>query len=131
MILAAAVLNGVASIAGGKTGFRKMFGFFAYASLIGALGLLVKLPLVFAKESIDVRTSVAAFTPSTPFDSAVGVLLNSLDVFAIWTLAVVVIGYSVLTELSTRKSVAIVVGLWALAVAIRVAAAYIPSVMMG
>ena len=131
MLIAAAVLKGVASVAGGGVGFRKMLAFYAYASLIGVLGVLIKMPLVLAKGTIDVRTSVAAFFPSIPFDSPIGVLLNNFDIFSIWTVVAVVIGYHVLTEIGMKKSAAIVVALWGVVVVVGVVGALVKAALTG
>jgi hypothetical protein len=108
-----------------------MLAFYAYASVIGAMGGIIKMPLVLAKESIDVRTSIAAFFPSVPFDSPVGVLLSNFDIFSIWTVVVVVIGYHVLTGIGIKKSAAIVVALWGVVVVVGVAGALIKSALTG
>jgi hypothetical protein len=120
MLVASAVLAGVASVAGGKIGFRRTFAFFGYAYLIAAVGGLVKTPLILAKQSIDVRTSAAAFAPSVPLETPLGTFLNSLDVFSIWMLVALVTGYGCLSGFSVKKSAVIVIGLWAVTVAILV-----------
>jgi hypothetical protein len=131
IVVASAVLNGFASIAGGQTGFVKMFSFYAYASMIGVLAMVVKLPLVLAKGSLDVRTSAAAFSPSVQATGPLGIFLNSIDVFSIWMVGITAIGFSVLSALGIRRSVAIVVGLWVLVVVLRVAMAVLGSKIVG
>ncbi len=114
LLVGAAILNGIAAVMGGRGGFRRMFTFYGYASLVTSLGSLIKIPLVFAKKSIDVRTSLAAFAPGVPFDSPVGILLGSTDIFSIWALVATIIGFNVLTELGMKKSIAVGIGLYAL-----------------
>lgn len=132
IVIGSAVLNGVASVAGGKIGFRKMFAFQAHAGLIGALGALVKTPLVMAKHSIEAgRTGIGAFAPSVPIASPLGTLLNQIDLFAIWGLVAVTFGFSVLSGLGTKKSGVIVFGLWAVVVALFVGLAVLRSRVTG
>ena len=131
MLVVAAVLNGIASFLGKPIGFRRMFAFYAYAGLIGTVGVLVKIPLVFAKGSIDVRTSIAAFAPGVALDSPLGVALNMVDVFAIWVLVATCIGYNTLSGLGTRRSVSVVVGLYALWMLISIGLAVMRSSLMG
>jgi hypothetical protein len=130
MVVVAAVLNGMASLLGKPIGFRKMFAFYVYAGVIGVAGILVKMPLVFAKESIDVRTSVAAFAPGVALESPLGTALNMLDVFSIWVLVATCIGYNTLSGLGTKKSVSVVVGLYVLWMLISVGLAVMRSNLM-
>jgi len=58
-------------------------------------------------------------------------LLNSADIFSIWMVVATVMGFKVITGLSARKSVAIVVGLYALYVALKVIGALVSSRIMG
>ena len=131
ILVASAVLNGVASVAGGKIGFRRMFALYAHLSLIGVLGQLIRVPLIFAKGSADVRTSLAAFAPSLSLTSPLGVFLNMVDLFAVWMLIALTIGYDVLGHMGVRKSAAIVFGLWGALIAIFVGLTYLRMVATG
>jgi hypothetical protein len=131
LVVAAAVYNGIASVAGGKIGFRKMFALQTHAALVSALGLLVRMPIILAKGSIDVRTGVAAFAPSVPLRSPLGTLLSQLDLFDIWSLVALSFGFSVLAGLGIKKSAAVVFGLWAVFVLLLVGLAVLRSRFMG
>lgn len=131
VLVGAAILHGLALVVGGRSGFRKLFCLYAYAWIIPAVGAVVKLPLVFARQSIDVRSSLALLTPGIAFDSPVGVMLNSVDLFYVWMLAATAIGYNVLTGLGIKKSAAIVVGLYLLFVAFSVGATLLRSKVVG
>jgi hypothetical protein len=120
VLVFAAILNGVGSVAGGRIGFRKMFSFMAYSSVIFALGNLIKIPLILAKGSLDVRTSLAAFAPSLDLRSAAAVFLSSFDIFTIWQIVALCFGYTVLSGFTIKKSSLIVVGLWAVLLVIRI-----------
>lgn len=120
ILVFAAVLKGAASVAGGSVGFRRMFAFSAYAGFIGALGSLIKIPLVLMKESIDVRTSLAAFTPSLGIRDPMFVFLSSFDIFSIWQVVAFCFGFGVLAGFSIKKSSAIVVGLWIVLILVRI-----------
>ena len=127
MLIPALILNGISTVTGEKAGFVKIFSFMTYASLILALGQLVRLPLVLVKGSVNVRTSIAAFTPSVTIESPLGTLLNSLDIFSIWMLIAVCVGFGVLARISINKSAAIVCALWAAGIAILVGLAVLRS----
>jgi hypothetical protein len=120
ILIIAAVLKGVASVAGGQVGFRRLFSFVSYSSVISALGSLIKVPLVQAKGSIDVRTSLAALAPSLDLRSPLAVVLGSFDIFIIWQVVALCFGFSVLSGFDIKKSSGIVVGLWAILMLIRI-----------
>jgi hypothetical protein len=131
LLVAAAIYKGLASVFGGKIEFRKMFALQVHAALILSLGELVKLPIVRAKDSIDVRTGIGAFAPSISLNSPLGTFLAQLDLFGIWSLVALAIGFSVLAGLGMKKSAAIVFGLWAVFVGILVGLAVLGSRFMG
>lgn len=131
VVIPALILNGLAKVAGGESGFRRMLALLSLGNLIVALGMLVRLPIVFAKGSIDVRTSAAMFAPSVDLQSPLGTFLNYFDVFSIWGLIAVCIGFSVLTALTIKKSAAIVIGLWLVGLALVVGSAVVRTRLMG
>ena len=130
-LVIAAVLKGFAAVAGGGVGFRKMFAFSMYSVFVWVLGGLIKVPLVLAKGSADVRTSLAILAPSKALLSPLVMFLNSFDIFSIWALVTLCFGYGVLSGLGTKKASAIVVGLWAVLVLITVVLASLPRLLSG
>jgi hypothetical protein len=131
ILIPALVLNGVARVAGANVGFKRMFAWMAAVGLITSLGMLIKMPIVFAKGSIDVRTSLAMLAPSVDIRTPLGVFLNSFDIFSIWALVAAVIGFAVLTGFNNRKSAVIVGGLWLLYVLILVGVTALSSSLTG
>jgi len=131
LVVAAAVYNGISSIGGGKIGFRRMFALQSHAALVVALGLLVRVPIILVKGSVDVRTGVAAFAPSVPLRSPLGTLLIQLDLFDIWSLVALTFGFSVLAGFGIKKSAAVIFGLWAVFVFMLVGLAVLRSRFMG
>jgi hypothetical protein len=131
ILLASAILNGIASLAGGRIGFRKMLAYYSYASVITVVGSLIKVPLILAKGSMDVRISAAAFAPSVSLHDPLGAFLNWFDVFSIWMLVALTIGYGVLAGFKTKKSALIVFGLWGVVVALSVGATALRTATTG
>jgi len=131
ILVPAAVLNGVAKVAGANVGFKRMFAWMAAVGLISVLGMLIKMPIAFAKGSIDVRTSLALLAPSVGIQTPLGVLLNSFDIFSIWAVVAAVIGFAVLTGFDNKKSGFIVGGLWLLYVLILVGVTALSTSLMG
>jgi hypothetical protein len=112
-------------------GFRRMFAFVSYSTVISAFGSLVKVPLVLVKGSIDVRTSLAAFAPSLDLRSPPAVLLSSFDIFSIWQVVALCFGFSVLSGFSIKKSSVIVIGLWAILLVIKIGLSLLPGLVGG
>jgi hypothetical protein len=131
ILIPAAILNGISSVSGEKVGFRKMFSLMSHAGLIITLGSLVRTPIMMVKQSADVRTSLAALTPSVSVGSPLGTFLNSLDIFSIWAVVAVCVGYSVLSGMSTKKSTIIVVLLWLAGIALVVGTAALGTLATG
>ena len=131
ILVFAAVLKGVAAVAGGQVGFRRIFAFVCYSAVISAIGSIIKIPLVLAKGSVDVRTSLAALAPSMDLRSPAAVVLGSFDIFAIWQIVAICFGFSVLTGFGIKKSSGIVVGLWAILIVIRIGLAMLPGLAGG
>lgn len=91
-----------------------------HAYLPLAVGSLLNLPLMLSRETItfeDVRnggvlvSSLKALAPedASPVTEA---LLGSLDLFTIWTLVLLVIGYKAVAKVSTAVASGIVILLW-------------------
>jgi len=99
---------------GGDTTFKKLLSAFTWASLISILGMIVKLPLVFAKSNPNISLSPALILPSGMMDSTFYKVVSKLDFFSIWYLAVFAIGFSILYKFSRTKSYVAVFGLWVL-----------------
>jgi hypothetical protein len=126
ILVVAAVLKGVASVAGGSVRFGPMFSFTCYSAIISALGQVVKTALILMKGDLDVRTSLAAFAPSLTMRSPQFALLDAFDIFAIWWVVALCFGFSILSGLGIKKSTGIVVGLWIVLVVLRVLLAMLP-----
>ena len=88
---------------GGEAKFKQIWGVELLAMLIAQLGGLVKVPLVLAKGSMHVSLGLAAVYPNQAFTSIVYMFLYYLDIFAIWSLVVTGIGYSVIFGISRGK----------------------------
>lgn len=92
-------------ILGGKTGFKQMLSVFGYSYLILAIGsLVVKIPLMIAKGTIKVHTSLAAFLSPDSSETALFRFLDSFDIFTIWMLIVFGIGLATLYRFSRQKA---------------------------
>lgn len=91
---------------GGTANYKNIFSVTAWAGLIGIVEMLVKAPLMLAKNSMEVYTSLAVFLDTGLSKTWLFQLLNIVDVFIIWKIIVYSIGFSVVFKLSKNKSYA-------------------------
>ena len=106
---------------GWELAFRQSFGVTAYAFVPGAvLGSLLTFPLLLRLERIDpsrvgdLVKSNPAFLVDGEEAPALRSLLQSLDVFSFWTLALLVVGYAAAAKASRGRSAGLILTLWAL-----------------
>jgi len=133
LVMGAAVAFGVSFITGKKLPFRQGFEVVLWANLIMLPAGVITGIMGWMKETLEgIHLSLAALVPmSDPpekWHKFVVALLDAFGPFEIWTVAVVIIGASVLSGAS-RKSVFWVVG--GLYVLLRVAAACLAMVVPG
>lgn len=100
--------------------YRASMAATTHAFMPGVVGGLLMLPLILSRDSLTwtdmgslLASNLGAFAPDET-SAAVKSLLSSVDVFSLWTVALLVIGYSAVAR-TKRSTVAwVVVGLWVL-----------------
>ncbi|MDZ7372365.1 MAG: YIP1 family protein [candidate division KSB1 bacterium] len=95
-------------------------------TLVGLFPGIVKVPLILAKGSTDVTTSLALLWPGSKA-AFLYHLLSKVDVFNIWLLAVMTAGIATLARANIRKTAYWVVGLWSI---LAVLSALVTSLLM-
>lgn len=100
------------SMMGHKAQFKEMFTTAVFASLIGIPGALVKVPLMFIKGTAKVSTSLGLILPAEMEEGFLMRLMNHIDLFTIWMLVVMVIGFSIFSGAPRKKSYWIVFASW-------------------
>ncbi len=123
VLLASAILNVLSPLVGSKIGFKNMMAYFCYIFWINCVGGLIRAVLTISKGTYDVRTSVAAFAPGLNIKSPLGVALSSFDLFTIWSVIALGIGFAELAQTTRKKSFALIIMLWAALIGISVAIA--------
>jgi len=63
LLLSGAMFLGGNLVMGGETSFKHLYSVNAYLGIVGAVGMLLKLPLIIAKGSADTVTSFAILMP--------------------------------------------------------------------
>ncbi len=117
--LMALIFLGLFRVAGGELGFKTSLGVLLHGFMPWAVATLLSIPVLLARDSIvaerldaGVLMSNLAVFAGDDTGLAIGSLLASVDLFSLWTLALLVIGYAVAARVSRGRSAAIVVGLW-------------------
>ncbi len=99
--------------------FPQGVGVTAHAFLPGVLGALILIPVLSSKERIDPQNmsdllrSNLGFLVDRKEAPAVHSLLGSLDLFAVWSLILLTIGYAAAARVSRVAAGGIVVTIWA------------------
>ncbi|MDP2807239.1 MAG: YIP1 family protein, partial [bacterium] len=101
------------SMLGGKSSFAQMLASTVWAWMVSIPGSFIKVPLMFIMDTAKVHTSLALVLPPEMEETFIFRLLSQVDIFAIWTLAVMAIGYSVFTGVKQKKSFWAVFVTWA------------------
>lgn len=115
-------------LAGGTLDFRRSLAVVVHGFLPFALAALVGLPFLLSRERIDftqiegggyLPTNVGFFAaPET--SAALRALLTSCDLFSLWTIALLALGFSMVARVSRGTAWAGVGALWIVGVAIKV-----------
>ncbi|MCL4837510.1 MAG: YIP1 family protein [Thermoanaerobaculia bacterium] len=126
--VAAALLLAGIRLGGGEIDYRRALSVTVHGLLPFTLAGLLTLPVVLARQSIGIEelqggtlllSSLAAFAPEGAGPALVA-LLASVDLFSVWCLALLVLGFQIVARVS-RTTASVAVGVvWALGVAVKV-----------
>ncbi|HTY08127.1 MAG TPA: YIP1 family protein [Candidatus Edwardsbacteria bacterium] len=111
-LLIALVYWAAFSFTGAKTTFGHMFAATAWAGMANVLASFVRVPLIMAQQTLKVHTSLALILPPDMEEGFLTRLLGQLDIFTVWMLVLLAIGYATFTGVERRKAYAVVFGLW-------------------
>jgi hypothetical protein len=107
-------------ILGGEATFKQNYALFAWGSTIGIVESIVKIPMMLIKNSVEVYTSLAILMDSSESKTVMFKILNAFDIFAIWKVIVISIGFSILYKFSRGKSYSAIGGLYAIYILIAI-----------
>ncbi|HEX9163773.1 MAG TPA: Yip1 family protein [Thermoanaerobaculia bacterium] len=124
-----AIVAGVLLIAfrlfGGEGNFKQALSVVLYAWLPRVIYGIILTIVVLAKGSVDVGAipmvvrSNLSFLVDLKAQPVLFSLLSSLDVFTIWTIVLLIIGFAFVSGMTRARSAAIIVTLWAFALIIK------------
>jgi Yip1-like protein len=123
--IAYAIFNG---LLGDHAAFRQVFAVVMSSSVVAALRALFTTPLNYARESLSNPATLAALMPFVDDDTFGGRLLGSIDLFLIWWVLNLAIGFGVLYR---RRTTPIAVTMLAVYGAIGLTIAVVRSVLAG
>lgn len=106
LAVAAALVAGIAlavfNMMGGDGTFKQTFAVVAHSSVIVAIQTLFVLPLDYAREALSNPATLAVFFPFLEENTFASRLLGSVDLFYLWWIVSVSIGFSVLYRRRAR-----------------------------
>ena len=112
LIIAGALLLFGNFIYGGQASFKQMFSLVSWGGLINLPELIIKLPVMLAKGTLFVTTSLAIFLSNSESKTLFYNLLDALDIFSIWKIIVFSIGFAIIYNFSMKKSYIAVIVLY-------------------
>jgi len=109
------ILLGNAAL-GGEAKFKNVLSVVVWSGMIGIIQSIVTMYLTLTKgTTLGVTTSLAVAIPAPPIGESTPIyrFLASLDIFAIWGLILMILGFSVVFNFPRKKSSIMVVSVWA------------------
>ena len=138
-LLFTVVFWGAFTLAGGQVGFERSLAVVAHAMLPVAVGALLAVPVVLGLDTIGaehlesgsyLQSSLGAFAPDDAGPVLLA-LLSKIDVFTIWTLVLLAIGFRFAAGVSPGTSALTVSLLWLVWIGVNVGLAALGSLAGG
>ena len=138
-LLFALVFWGTFTLVGGEPGFRRSLAVVSHAMLPMVVAALLSVPVIVGAESVTAEQlqsgGYLASNPAALVGSEAGpvlrTLLSKLDVFTIWTLVLLIIGFRWSGKVSPRTATLTVMGLWLLWVVVNVGFSALGAILGG
>jgi hypothetical protein len=121
IVLLGLILFGICSfLLGGRARVRQALAVAAHAWLVHVPRTLLVLPVMFSRQDPTVTLGPGAFFPLSEAEGfgarALAGLLAGLDLFNLWSLALCILGMSVVSKLSAKQTAAALVPAYVLAI---------------
>ena len=120
LLLLGLVFWGGMNVAGGEATFPKSMAVVTHGFMPFVISALLSIPVILGVDKIDpeelqadrlVKSNLAVFAPDGT-GAAMLKLLSKVDVFSIWVLVLLIVGFSRVTKVKTGVAAAIVLALW-------------------
>lgn len=106
------VLFGLNKLLSGMASYEQVIAIYAYSSLIDAGKLLVITPIIISENSLDVHIGFGSLLSEQTSQTFIGHVVSNVDIFDIWQVLVISIGLAVVGQISKRRTLGAVLGLW-------------------
>ena len=99
-------------ILGAEATYGQMLAVVGYASLIGIISMIVRVPLMLAKETAVIHMGPGVLVSEEMGKTFLGRLLAGIDLFTFWEVCIMGIGIAVIGTLSKKKAIGSMLVLW-------------------
>lgn len=99
-------------ILGGQTNFKTAFSVTSWSGLISVLGSLILIPILRAKGELTSATSLSFLDPSGDEGAPLFFLLSQIDLFRLWGMIVLGLGFAAAYKFSSKKGVTTALVVW-------------------
>jgi len=136
LLVLAAILFAAFKIFGGEGDFLQALSITIYAWFPNLIRAIVGVVIILTKKSLTI------YTLKNPVASNIGYFINpklhpiaeaffsSIDLFTIWTMILLIIGFAAMSRFSRARSAAIILSLWAVKLLFSVAAGAMQALQM-
>jgi len=114
-------------VLGGEVPYGQMLVVYAYSSLVDVIAIIVRVPLVLAKNTAIVHTGLGVFVSEEMGKTFLGRALAGFDLFGFWQICLISIGLGILTRSSTKKAFIPMLILWVIWIVVKAALAGLPG----
>jgi hypothetical protein len=124
-LFVALVIWGSFKAFGWDTTFRQSYGVTTHAFLPGILGSVLLIPIVVKRETIDpegirdLLRSNLGFLVERDTAKVAHAVLQSIDLFSIWTIVLLVIGFAAAAKIPKKSAAGVIIGLWVVLVLVK------------
>jgi hypothetical protein len=105
---------------GGKATYVQVLAVYAWGYMVAIPETIVKIPMMLAKNSAHVYTSLALLFDPSDSETVLFKLANAVDLFSVWRIVLWAIGLGCVYKFSKEKSNYIVIGLYVIYVFISI-----------
>jgi len=135
-LIVALVVWGACRLMGGEGDFKQAFSATLYAHFPRVLLGIIAAVVIMARGMVDPSTLATVVKSSPAFlvdmkeQPVLFALLGSIELFQIWTIVLLIIGFAALTKLSRAKTAAIIISLWVISLVVKVGFAALGAARM-
>lgn len=126
LLIQSALLHLGASMLGGRSKFTVGIATVAYAGMPIALQQIIQSAYMIATGKIA-KSGLSTLLSSDQINTPLAALLSRIDIFSIWAIVLLIIGFSATYQISKGKAAAISIGYWLLGTIVVVVIAAIGS----